>query len=149
METAGHITWELSGSTGILSLGPPPENLLERPDFILIGRLKEWTALPRLKGIVIHGQGKHFSAGADTKKLFALLPSEENLEALMNAGKAVLDHLGSLDIPLIAAVRGICFGGGLEIALAAHLRVCSEKALFAFPESNNSMIFKRILCQIV
>ena len=140
METAGHITWELSGTTGILSLGPPPENLLDRPEFIPIAKLKYWTSVAGLKGIVVHGQGKHFSAGADTKNLFGLISSEVDLAVLMKAGKAVLDHLESLDIPLIAAVRGVCFGGGLEIALACHIRLCAENALFAFPEANHGFL---------
>lgn len=140
MEQAGHITWEITGSTGILSLGPPPDNLLHEPEFIPLQALREWTATPGLKGIVIHGQGKHFSAGADIRSLFGLLASGEDLEARIHAGKALLDHLESLDIPLVAAVQGICFGGGLEIALACHIRIGADNALFAFPEAGHGML---------
>ena len=51
-------------------------------------------------------------------------------------GKELLDYLQDLDIPVAAAISGVCFGGGLEIALACHMRICSENALFAFPETN-------------
>ena len=50
--------------------------------------------------------------------------------------KELLGYLQDLDIPVAAAISGVCFGGGLEIALACHMRICSENALFAFPETN-------------
>lgn len=140
MEKAGHITWEVVGTTGVISLGPPPENLLGEPEFIPFAVLQRWTSEPGLKGIVIHGQGKHFSAGADTKNLFDFIGEGKDLKAMMNAGKALLDHLESLDIPLIAAISGICFGGGLEIALACHIRICAANTLFAFPEVNHGIL---------
>jgi enoyl-CoA hydratase/carnithine racemase len=58
----------------------------------------------------------------------------------MNEGKTALNHLEGLTIPVVAAIQGICFGGGLEIALACHIRICSENALFAFPEINNGIL---------
>jgi enoyl-CoA hydratase len=140
MERYGHIDWEMKGTTGVLSLGPPPENLLAEPEFVPLEHMIKWTSEPGLKGIVIHGQGKHFSAGADTKNLFDFISQGKDLEAMMNAGKELLHHLESLDIPLIAAVSGICFGGGLEIALACHIRICSDNALFAFPEVNHGLL---------
>ena len=136
MESFGQITWKVTGSTGLLSLGPPPDNLLKEPDFVPPEVLKKWTSSPDLKGIIIHGQGKHFSSGADAENLFRQIASGVNMESRMNEGKAVLDLLGSLDIPVIAAIQGVCFGGGLEIALACDIRICSENTLFAFPEVN-------------
>ncbi len=140
MEHHGHITWEITGSTGILTLGPPPENLLKDPEFVPLDLLKRWTSDPELKGMVIHGQGRHFSAGADTASLFAMAGEVSGPEHRMNAGKAVIEHLTSLDIPVIAAIQGVCFGGGLEIALACHIRFCASNALFAFPEVNLNLI---------
>jgi enoyl-CoA hydratase/carnithine racemase len=58
----------------------------------------------------------------------------------MNRGKTLLSYLENLDIPVVAAVSGICFGGGLEVALACHIRFCSENALFAFPETNHGLL---------
>ena len=140
MERYGHITWEVTGNTGLLSLGPPPENLLAEPDFIPLETLAGWTSGRELKGIIIHGQGRHFSSGADRENLFHMIRSGVDLEGKMNAGKAVLAHIASLDIPVIAAIQGVCFGGGLEVALACHIRICAENALFAFPESSLGLI---------
>jgi enoyl-CoA hydratase/carnithine racemase len=140
MENAGHYNWEVKGTTGVLTLGPPPENLLAQPEFIPLAELMRWTSALGLKGIVVHGQGRHFSAGADTKNLFEFITGGKDVPAMMNAGKALLDHLELLNIPLIAAISGICFGGGLEIALACHIRICAANALFAFPEVNHGIL---------
>jgi len=58
----------------------------------------------------------------------------------MNKGKALLDYISNLNIPVIAAIKGSCFGGGLEIALACHIRVCTQNAMFAFPEVNINLM---------
>jgi enoyl-CoA hydratase/carnithine racemase len=136
MESFRQITWEVTGSAGLMSLGPPPDNFLKDPEFVPLEVLKKWTSSQELKGIIIHGQGKHFSSGADAENLFKLIAAGTDMESRMNYGKAVLDHLESLDIPVVAAIQGVCFGGGLEIALACDIRICAENALFAFPEVN-------------
>lgn len=125
---------------GVITLDNPPENYLADPDFIPLEILRKWTSADSLKGIIIHGAGKHFSAGGNLENLFAMIHGKEDLMARMKAGKAVLDYLENLNIPVIAAIQGVCFGGGLEIALAAHIRICSENALFAFPEINHGII---------
>jgi enoyl-CoA hydratase/carnithine racemase len=51
-------------------------------------------------------------------------------------GNLLLNYIDSLEIPVIAAISGVCFGAGLEIALACDIRICDENALFAFPEVN-------------
>ena len=65
---------------------------------------------------------------------------EEIMESEINKGKALLRYVENLNIPVIAAIQGICFGGGLEIALSCHIRICSNNALFAFPESNQGIM---------
>ena len=140
MEKIGNITWEINEHTGILSLGPPPGNLLADPVIIPSETLIRWTSDPSLKGILIHGMGRHFSAGADLDYLTRMASSEEKTAERMDEGKKILNHLESLPVPVVAAIQGVCFGGGLEIALACHIRVCAENALFAFPEVNHGIL---------
>ena len=140
MLTEGQTGWEIKDDIGILTLTAPPQNFLADPEFIPLELLRELTRVETLKGILISGQGKHFSAGGDLENLFRLAGSEEVLRARMKAGNNLLTYLESLNLPLVAAIRGICFGGGLEIALACHIRICSENAVFAFPETNHNIM---------
>ena len=134
MEQSRLTEWEVLDNLGILTINNPPQNFLAEPDIADLADLKRWTANESLRGLIVQGKGRHFSAGADTSIVFAPL-DEEGIKEKLTRGKEVLDYLWDLPIPTIAAIRGVCFGGGLEIALSCHVRVCSEKSLFAFPES--------------
>lgn len=85
------------------------------------------------RALVVTGDGERaFSAGADIHGL-------EDLDYvrgfnLATHGQGVFDELAQLPIPTIAAVNGVAFGGGLELALACDIRVCATHARFAFPE---------------
>ncbi len=136
----GRIEWEVREEIGILTINNPPENYLFEPEFVPLDQLKQWTDDPGLKGILIHGKGKHFSAGGDLKRLFEIISKDELLEEKLAAGNALIDHLIGTNLPLAAAIHGVCFGGGLEIALACHIRVASEKTLFAAPETGHGLI---------
>ncbi|MCK9422859.1 MAG: enoyl-CoA hydratase/isomerase family protein [Bacteroidales bacterium] len=140
MEKIDKITWEIRDDIGIITLDNPPENYLVRPEFLPYDTLKKWTSYDYLKGILICGSGKHFSGGGKLENLYEMIKANEDIASRMEEGKAVLDHLENLTIPIAAAIQGICFGGGLEIALACHIRVCSENALFAFPEINSRVL---------
>jgi len=132
--------WEVRDGIGIMTINNPPENYLFEPEFVPLTQLKQWTGDPSLKGILIHGKGKHFSAGGDLKRLFEIVGSGEDLEEKLAAGHEVIYHLQGTKLPLIAAIQGVCFGGGLEIALACHIRIAAENTLFAAPESCHSLI---------
>ena len=140
MEKREKISWEIRKDIGILTLDSPPENYLEDPEFIPLEVIRKWTSYDYLKGIMICGAGKHFSGGGKLDNLFRMIREKDNLSECMEGGKAVLDHIENLNIPVITAIQGICFGGGLEIALASHIRVCAENSLFAFPEINHGII---------
>ena len=130
------VSWDRNGDIGILSISNGKKNYLDQPDFIDLDQLKKWSEEENLKGIIIRGIGRNFSAGANIENLQELAKDQNILSDKMNKGKEILDFIEDLNIPVIAAINGVCFGGGLEIALACHIRVASERALFAFPETN-------------
>lgn len=127
------------GDIGILQLNNPPENYLINPEFIELDLLKNFVE-SGIKGLIITGVGRHFSAGADLKTIIKLADKPENLKHELIKGHQLLNYIENLEIPVIAAINGICFGGGLEIALSCHIRIASKKALFAFPETNHELI---------
>ncbi len=93
-----------------------------------------------VRAVVITGSGeKAFVAGADIGELAALNDSEEGREFAQN-GQAVFSLIESSPKPFIAAVNGFALGGGCELALACHIRICSENAKFGQPEVNLGII---------
>jgi enoyl-CoA hydratase len=140
MNTEDFIYWKREGDIGIFSLSNGKGNYLEEPDFIDLDIFREWAEEPGLKGIIIRGIGRNFSAGANMVHLRELAQQEQVLSEKITKGKAFLDYIEQLEIPVIASINGVCFGGGLEIALACHMRIASSGALFAFPEINHGLI---------
>lgn len=128
--------WDKIGAIGVLTLHNPPENLIKEPEFIGKEQLRKMECDKTLKGILIKGTGRHFSAGADMESLRRLARNEAMLSEKMSRGKDLIQKIESMHVPVVASVSGVCFGAGLEIALACHIRICSENALFAFPETN-------------
>ena len=98
-----------------------------------------WEALtlvrddPTLRVVVFEGAGERaFSAGADISE-FGTAPSLLDARAA-RLRRDIWGLLGALDLPLVAALHGVVFGAGLELALACDLRVAAEDALLALPE---------------
>ncbi len=105
----------------------------------LIEKLKSWLT-DDIKGLIITGAGRHFSGGADLDNLMELAKNESELLQNMQKGNDLLNFIDNLEIPVVAAISGVCFGGGLEIALACDIRICTERSMFAFPEINHDLI---------
>ncbi|BAJ02876.1 fatty acid oxidation complex subunit alpha FadJ [Shewanella violacea] len=98
--------------------------------------LAEIKADTSIKGLVLaSGKKDCFVAGADISMLDACT-SVEDAKALSQQGHIVFNELEALSIPVVAAIDGVCLGGGLELALACHLRVCSQngKTMMGVPE---------------
>ena len=62
------------------------------------------------------------------------------LQTQLRRSKELLYYIEDLPIPVVAAINGVCFGAGLEVALSCHIRVCSERALLSFPETEFGII---------
>lgn len=96
----------------------------------------------KLAGVVLISAKKDsFIAGADID-MIKKQPSAEALEKLSRAGQQLLNRVEAFHKPVVAAIHGSCLGGGLELALACHYRVCSNhaKTAFALPEVNLGLI---------
>lgn len=92
-----------------------------------------------IKTAIITGSGsKAFVAGADITE-FAGLNKEEAME-LAKRGQLVFFKIENSRKPIVAAVNGFALGGGCELAMACHFRLCSENAKFGQPEVNLGLI---------
>ncbi|BDX06215.1 fatty acid oxidation complex subunit alpha FadJ [Planctobacterium marinum] len=89
-----------------------------------------------IKGVVLaSGKPSSFVAGADITMLAACKTAEE-AEALSKGGQQVFDRMENFRVPFVAAIHGPALGGGLELALACHYRVCTDspKTQLGVPE---------------
>ncbi len=86
-----------------------------------------------VQALVITGTGRAFVAGADIGALQQLSDGFSGRETAL-AGQDVMNTLAALPFPTIAAINGFALGGGLELALAADLRVASKTARLGLPE---------------
>ena len=98
--------------------------------------LTEIKADKSIIGIVLcSGKKDSFVAGADINMLNAC-QSREEVIGLSRQGQRIFTLLEQLPIPIVAAIDGACLGGGLELAMACHARVCSDnnKTALGLPE---------------
>jgi len=81
-----------------------------------------------LKSLIITGNEKFFSAGADLNEI-SQLTGPEAFE-FSRAGQALMNAVDRFPIPAIAAIRGYCMGGGMDLALACDYRIAAPNAVF-------------------
>ena len=90
--------------------------------------------------IILTGSGeKSFVAGADIKE-FADFSIAQGGELAMNGQKTLFTFLENLSTPVIAAINGFALGGGLELAMASHIRIASSNARMGLPEVSLGVI---------
>jgi enoyl-CoA hydratase len=85
------------------------------------------------RAIVITGSNKVFISGLDINNINALKTAQDNDRMTLET-KALFRQLEKLPRPVIAAINGNCFGGGLELALSCHIRLASPEARLGLPE---------------
>jgi 3-hydroxyacyl-CoA dehydrogenase len=121
--------YDVRGRIAVITLDNPPINGLGaalRSDFM--DALDRALADNDVKGIVVTGSDRAFSGGADVKEFgTANAGREPRLPALIAA-------MEDSPKPVVAAIAGVCMGGGLELALGAHYRVARADAQIALPE---------------
>ncbi|MRS14809.1 fatty acid oxidation complex subunit alpha FadJ [Enterobacteriaceae bacterium RIT691] len=98
--------------------------------------LKQIRENKALRGVVfISAKPDNFIAGADINMIGRCKTAQE-AEALARQGQQIMAEIHALPIPVIAAIHGACLGGGLELALACHSRICTDdsKTVLGLPE---------------
>jgi 3-hydroxyacyl-CoA dehydrogenase len=123
-------TWyEVRGNVAVLQIDNPPVNGLgQAVRRAMREGLERALDDPRVAAIVITGTGRTFSGGADIREFNTPAAlAEPNLLQLIEA-------VESAPKPVIAAINGVCMGGGLELALACHRRVATPQASLGLPE---------------
>lgn len=93
-----------------------------------------------VSGVLLTGAGeKAFVAGADISE-FADYDSAQGEALARNGQKMVFDAIENCPKPVLAAINGFALGGGLELAMACHMRIASENAKLGLPEVSLGLI---------
>jgi enoyl-CoA hydratase/carnithine racemase len=130
------IQWSVDNGIGMLMLDHPPQNTMTLAFFqemqVMMSRL---PSMAGLKAVIIHGNGRHYSSGADLAELLRNID-----EQIMRDNYRAFVVLEKMKIPVISAIRGVCLGSAFELALFSHFRICSEDSVLGLPESTFNLM---------
>ena len=132
---------EVTDHVAVVTLSRPDKhNALDVPMFEgILAATERLASEPGVRAVVLHGDGPSFCSGLD---IVSVMSAGGGLQAITEPlqgavpnwfQRAAYDWL-ALPMPVIAAVHGNCFGGGLQIALAADIRICTPDARLSVME---------------
>ena len=125
----GSVTFERHDDVALLRLNNPPVNGLSFAMRAALGaRVAEALADDAVAAIVIAGADRMFCGGADIREFSA--PPPPGAASL----PAVLDEIEASPKPVVAAIHGVAAGGGMEVALACHVRLAAPGTRLGLPE---------------
>ena len=129
-----HIKLEIKGRVAVITMNRPEKrNALNSEIRQEVGNvLKRIDSDENIRSAIITGAGEAFIAGADIQAM-KNYTVEDAIES-SRQGSKVFSYIEKMGIPVIAAINGWALGGGLELALACDIRICSENAQFGQPE---------------
>jgi len=136
------LTYHVKDNYGIITLSAPPKNEMNTTFFQEFNRIiRSVKNDSKIQGLIIQAEGRHFSSGANTDELLSLFRDNKDLfpkEIIDNA--LAFRELADMSIPVVACLKGICFGSGMELALSAHFRVAASNTLMSLPEPGFGII---------
>jgi enoyl-CoA hydratase len=136
------INWKIENSIGHLMLNQPPANIMTQLFFDELSLLiREIIPITDIKALLIYGNGRHFSSGAEPfelkKRIVQNLTSgsQGEVPSFLTENTKTFMALEQLAIPSFAAIRGACLGSAMELALFCRYRICADGAILGFPET--------------
>ncbi len=135
-----YLSVAVESKVATVTINNPPVNALS-PDVLkeLDSLLDELKGNKDVKVVVLTGTGPVFIAGADIKQM-AQIQSVADGKKAAGEGQRIFLKIERFEKPVIAAINGVCLGGGMELAMACHIRMCSDRARLGQPEINLGII---------
>jgi len=125
-----HVEDIESGALWRVRLNTPKANIVDREKIKTLDEIfRKAAAAPRLKGVLLEGEGPNFSFGASVEEH---LPGQ--YETMIPAFNALFRTMLDSGVVVLAAIRGHCLGGGLELAAFAHRVFAAHDARLGQPE---------------
>src|SRR5215475_5720371 len=131
------VSFTRQGEIGVITINNPPVNALSPgvPEGIMAS-LEAAKKDPEVKAVVIIGGGRTFIAGADIREFGKIVAGDRPRFSLNPS----LNKIEDSTKPVIMAIHGTAFGGGLEVAMSGHYRVASADAQVGQPECKLGII---------
>ncbi|MBO8170458.1 MAG: enoyl-CoA hydratase [Bacillaceae bacterium] len=134
-----NVHLEVKERIACVTIDHPPANALNRATLEELEQVLDRVEKDSdIKVAVVTGEGKFFVAGADIKEFLQV--NRDEGDGLARLGQRVFNRIENLKKPVIAAINGACLGGGLELALACHIRIAASDAKLGLPELNLGLI---------
>jgi enoyl-CoA hydratase len=144
------ISFNIIDGIGHLELIQPPANRMTFEFFKEFNELvDELRVLKGMNAIIISSKGRHFSSGAALEELLETATAEEgktdslrieDWKTISERNYRSFLFFEEAEIPVVAAIRGVCLGSAFELALFCHFRFCGEDAVFGLPETTFNLI---------
>ncbi len=133
------VTYELEGDTALVGINRAAKRNAVSRDVMAQLHQAFQRASDEARVGILFGHGDNFCAGLDLAEAVSNLQSATPNLKLRGRWHPPLDLLARGGTPWIAALKGACIGGGLEIASACHIRVADETTFFALPEAKRGI----------
>jgi enoyl-CoA hydratase/carnithine racemase len=135
------VSYELDGAVALIGLNRPDKRNAINDAMIDALRAAVQRAHDEAQVAVLFGHGPNFCAGLDLAEALAratgkITPPRKRKR---HNWHVVFDEIERGPIPVVAALHGAVVGGGLELAMAAHIRVCDRSAFFGLPEGQRGI----------
>jgi enoyl-CoA hydratase len=135
------VTITTEDRVATVTFSNPPANALSSPVMTEIEDVfRELAGDQAVKAVVFTGAGQLFISGADIQEVAGIADAAKGRE-LTARGQRIFDQIERMEKPVVAAINGLfCLGGGLELAMACHMRVAGERVRLGQPEIDLGII---------
>jgi enoyl-CoA hydratase/carnithine racemase len=133
-----HISLKVEWPVSIITVHRPPQNRIDDDMVEQFATIIEKIESSESRAVLLRADGPDFSFGGDIMKWPDM--SVRQLRATFDRYLSVFNRFERLPLPVVAAVQGLCFGGGLELAIRADMIIAGESARFGHPEQSLGIV---------
>jgi enoyl-CoA hydratase/carnithine racemase len=133
-----HLRCEIKQGLATIVLNNPPQNRLAPQMVDELSEIVDVVGRSEARAVLLQAEGPDFSFGGDIVPWPAMSPPE--LRTLFERYLSAFNQFERIPIPTVAAVQGLCFGGGLELAVRADVIFASASARFGHPEQSLGIV---------
>jgi enoyl-CoA hydratase/carnithine racemase len=126
------------GALAVITLDNPPQNRISDAFANDLSDAIDKIGAGEFRAVLLRANGPDFSFGGDIMNWPDM--SIRELRAAFEQYLSVFNRFERLPVPVIAAVQGLCFGGGLELAIRADMIFAAESAAFGHPEQSIAIV---------